>query len=84
MSKRTLRQRLAGREHGGELEPASVEDEGFLQRPAAFDLDLLGEVGEAVGRVHEIFAGQQCRRRHRVAMRAEELVAAAFRRGVAA
>ena len=71
-----LRQARAGHEHGRELEPSSVEDEGFLQRPAALDLDLLGEVGEPIGGVHEIFAGEQCRRRHRLAMRADELAGA--------
>ena len=59
-----LRQSHAAYEHGRELEPSSIEDEGFLQRPAALDLDLPGEVGEAIGCVHEIFAWRQCRRRH--------------------
>ena len=68
-----LRQTHAAYEHGRELEPSSIEDEGFFQRPAALDLDLPGEVGEAIGRVHEIFTGRQCRCRHRVAMHADEL-----------
>ena len=71
-----LRQARAADEHGRELQPPSVEDEGFLKRLAALHLDLPGEVGKAVSRIHEIVAGRQCRRRHRLAMRADELAGA--------
>src|SRR4029079_3594708 len=72
----SIRQGLAIGEQGRKLQPSGVKDEIFLDRAAALDFDLLGEVGETIGGVDEILAGEQRRGRHGLAVGADELVAA--------
>ena len=79
---RAVGQRFAVGQHGGKLQSSGVEDKGFLERAAALNFDLLGEIGEAVSGIDQIFPGNQRGGRHGLAVGAEQLETAALRRGL--
>ena len=73
---------LAIAKRRGELQAAGVEHERLLERAATLDLDLLGEVGQSVSGIDEIFARQKRGGWHRFAVSAEEPIAATLGRGL--